>query len=712
MTSARSTFPLDFTLPNTRESISDAAITHCESGLTRGRLNLSEQEKRDIGDITLKTTSTDKERGKTRTKRNLKSDDEKSSMLGLAREGSQMTSNTKLNFSELNSLLTTLSGTLGRDLTITEKDFDKSWTTRIGENSRRLWLPTKTDCVDGDSKSSKICLSMFQGQKLLSSPSLKVPLNKNCARTLSQSSPCLPPVYMVNEGMGSAEESEEQNCFKTRKYRILLPRNKEEKQKVIDQLENDFGAFRWYCNFTLDAILPAFQEALTVRDIISPQIQEIEAAHAVRKSIVTSLLKGYKTVYRKEDWKELGQLAADEKKTINKECYAEKREVYHQYRFYRMCKGATLDYQTAKQELKHSVLNGTVQNSRGQTCNVVEENYVANCLPIPEWMQESEFKVHNRVPRGALKKTIQDIKSAFSNWRNGNIRSFQFSRRTKKQDRQVLHFEDKDIPKYIKNLEMVYRHGRKIVKRNPEFTAGCELIHDKLDDKYYMMIPEKYVPTPLTDENQVCLNEKTIVFDEGIRAFLSGYVPGTCTVEFGTDTSDLLKILVETDQLRQEISGSTDSAFKSELWIKIRKLNRRLKNKITDLHWKICRFLSLNFKTVIIPKFPVKEIARALGFNHQAKRLLLLFSHYAFKQRLAFKAKENGFQTFLVGEAWTSQTCGGCQHLHKTRSKTYKCPHCKIVIDRDLNGARNILLKFLYEMCHSLSGLNRSGRHV
>lgn len=295
-----------------------------------------------------------------------------------------------------------------------------------------------------------------------------------------------------------------------------------------------------------------------------------------------------------------------------------------------------------------------------------------------------------------------------SNWRNGNIKSFQFHRRTKKQDRQILHFEDSQVPSYIKNLEMVYRHGRKIIKRNPSMAAGCELIHDKLDDKYYMTIPESYDPVPLTHENQVSLDKQTIVFDEGVRAFLSGYVPNTCTLEFGTDTDNLLKILLKTDQLRQLISKLKDHALISKLWIKIRRLNRRIKNKITDLHWKICRFISLNFKTVIIPTFPVKEIAKALGYNHNSKRLLFLFSHYAFNQKLAFKATENGFQTFLVGETWTSQTCGNCQSLHKTRSKTYNCPQCGIEIDRDLNGARNILLKFLIKMCHALDGLNQT----
>lgn len=703
-----SEIPPDSSLPNMPENILDVVIMPSENGLTKERLNLSEQASEVTDDIMLNDILKIKEELKEtfRKKENTspKSDEGESSMQESVQEGRKTTLKTKLIVSELGTLLMTLSETLAQDLTTTEKDFDKSWITRIGENLRRLWLPTKTDSVDGDLKSLKICSSMFQGEGLLSLQNLKLPLNRSSARISSQSSPCLQPVYTVKEDTENEEEKEEKSCYKIRKYRILLPRKKEERMRLIEQLENDFGAFRWYCNFTLDVILPAFEEVLKAREKIDPLIKEIEAAHAVRKSIVDKILAGAKKNRSEGDCKILDELAKDEKRQIDKECYLEKRPIYHQYRFYRMCKGSELNYQNARDELKRSVLKEAVQNSKGQLCNVVEEDDSKNKLPTARWMSETGFKIHNRIPRGALKKTIQDLKSAVSNWRNGNIRTFEFSRRTKKQDRQILHFEDTSLPAYLKNLEMVYRHGRKLVKRNPTLTSGCEIIHDKLDDKYYITIPEKYDPTPLTDENQVRLNEKTIVFDEGIRAFLSGYVPDTCTVEFGADPYRLLRILAKSDKIKSRISGLKDQALIAKLWKKIRVLNRRLKAKITDLHWKICRFISLNFSTVIIPKFPVKEIAKALGLNHQSKRLLYLFSHYAFKQKLAFKGRENGFQTFLVNEDWTSQTCGKCQSLHKTKSKTYVCPRCGVTIDRDLNGARNILLKFLTELCRPLSG--------
>ena len=63
------------------------------------------------------------------------------------------------------------------------------------------------------------------------------------------------------------------------------------------------------------------------------------------------------------------------------------------------------------------------------------------------------------------------------------------------------------------------------------------------------------------------------------------------------------------------------------------------------------------------------------------------------KEKLTFKAKEHNAVLHIVDEDYTSQTCGNCGELTKTRSKTFECSTCKTIIDRDFNGARNILLK-------------------
>lgn len=52
-----------------------------------------------------------------------------------------------------------------------------------------------------------------------------------------------------------------------------------------------------------------------------------------------------------------------------------------------------------------------------------------------------------------------------------------------------------------------------------------------------------------------------------------------------------------------------------------------------------------------------------------------------------------------VSEAYTSMSCGACGMKNRELfgSKTFVCPYCAFECDRDVNGARNILLKYLYD---------------
>jgi transposase len=83
--------------------------------------------------------------------------------------------------------------------------------------------------------------------------------------------------------------------------------------------------------------------------------------------------------------------------------------------------------------------------------------------------------------------------------------------------------------------------------------------------------------------------------------------------------------------------------------------------------------------------------------SNENKFVLERLSHYQFKLYLKAKAEEYKTVVYDVKEDFTSQACTKCGHLSKTydanRLKT--CDKCGYKIDRDINGARNILLKIL-----------------
>lgn len=84
------------------------------------------------------------------------------------------------------------------------------------------------------------------------------------------------------------------------------------------------------------------------------------------------------------------------------------------------------------------------------------------------------------------------------------------------------------------------------------------------------------------------------------------------------------------------------------------------------------------------------------NLNAGCKRLIQAASHFTFRQRLKAKCEEYNIEFMEVDESYTSKTCGSCGNLNNSlgSSKVFKCK-CGFCTDRDVNGARNIMIKGL-----------------
>lgn len=118
---------------------------------------------------------------------------------------------------------------------------------------------------------------------------------------------------------------------------------------------------------------------------------------------------------------------------------------------------------------------------------------------------------------------------------------------------------------------------------------------------------------------------------------------------------------------------------------------------------------------ILLLEFNTSQMIKKVGrrdkkrpISSKTARAMSTWSHYKFKQRLLFKSQEFPWcQVIIVTEEYTSKTCTRCGHDHKRLgdSKVFKCPTCGLEIDRDINGARNILLKYLTERRLSMPAL-------
>lgn len=116
-----------------------------------------------------------------------------------------------------------------------------------------------------------------------------------------------------------------------------------------------------------------------------------------------------------------------------------------------------------------------------------------------------------------------------------------------------------------------------------------------------------------------------------------------------------------------------------------------LENLVLELHRKIA--LCSIYNTILIPKLNFHN------FNNMSKRnksQMAVLNHCLFVDRLISKSREfKDCKVKIVTEEFTSKTCGCCGLINNKlgSSETFKCSGCHLEIDRDFNGARNILLK-------------------
>ena len=80
--------------------------------------------------------------------------------------------------------------------------------------------------------------------------------------------------------------------------------------------------------------------------------------------------------------------------------------------------------------------------------------------------------------------------------------------------------------------------------------------------------------------------------------------------------------------------------------------------------------------------------------SKRVKFVLDMLSHYKFKQHIINKCNEYGCELKIITEEYTSQCCSRCGILsNQYTNRLKKCISCNLLIDRDLNGSRNILIK-------------------
>ncbi len=200
--------------------------------------------------------------------------------------------------------------------------------------------------------------------------------------------------------------------------------------------------------------------------------------------------------------------------------------------------------------------------------------------------------------------------------------------------------------------------------------------------KYFITISCADVP-----KERIKIGNGEVGIDLGLNHFIA-----TSDGEFFDHPKPMRKISEKRKMLAKDFSKTKKrSNNRNRARVKLARVDEQIANTRNDFGWKLCRQLIEKYGTIYMENLNVKGMAK----NHHLAAAITDVSWSDFTNKLSFKAESAGGKVVKVNPKNTSQKCSRCEEIvRKTlAARMYKCPHCGLKIDRDINAAQNILIK-------------------
>lgn len=307
----------------------------------------------------------------------------------------------------------------------------------------------------------------------------------------------------------------------------------------------------------------------------------------------------------------------------------------------------------------------------------------------------------------ALKDLEQAFKMNFEKKKNDSSHNFEMKFRSKKKEQSFTIPKDfvkmllnsnentqelKMYPTFLKSRIKFYL--RKNDKDFGNISYDCKLQMDCLG-RIFLIVPKRVIAC----ENQTSEKHDWASLDPGVRDFQTVYCPeDNIAFKIGSgDIKRLTRLCICLDSLISKVKLEKNKHSRRQKKKACYRVSLRIRNLVKEVHRKGIRFLLDNFKNIIIPPFQVSQMVKRKNrkINSKTARNLLCWSHYKFRTLLIHKASLEGVNVFVRGEEYTTKKCTNCLTINPNvkGQKILKCPYCRVKIDRDLNGSRNIFLK-------------------
>jgi putative transposase len=299
--------------------------------------------------------------------------------------------------------------------------------------------------------------------------------------------------------------------------------------------------------------------------------------------------------------------------------------------------------------------------------------------PLPDWVND----VPSHLIDEAIKEACVRYKTCLK-----VAKKFNMSFKTKRNIKQTFNM---DSGAFSKTLNSFYPKFLGSIKTSEKFRK--DLLGSSVS--YHKVLKQWFINTCYKTPKKSTNPEGTCALDPGVKIFMSMYSPDEI-IQFGTNASNVL--FHESKKLDDIVSKTSKSNHRTrqQLRKQLHRQIKRIQNKRDDLHWKTINYLTLNYKNIILPDFKTSQMVSKL--NSKVARSMNTLSFFSFKQRMITKCEERNINLTHANESYTSQTCTNCGIVDKSNinnnTRLYNCKKCNVILDRDIVGSRNILLKY------------------
>jgi len=339
-------------------------------------------------------------------------------------------------------------------------------------------------------------------------------------------------------------------------------------------------------------------------------------------------------------------------------------------------------YPTRQQE--HSI-SSTLETCRQLYNTLLAERKESRASYYEQKRALTERRRYDRYLRSVHSQVLQDVvlrlDKAYRAYQAGLVRRPAFKRRERYHSLTYPQLGGFKLLGQRLRLSMIGSVKVKVHRKMQGIPQTCSIIRDV--HQWYVCISAN---VELEEPDRTFGDARSAVgVDLGVQTL--------ATLSDGTAFPNLKALPKAAEKIKKLQRGLSRKEKGSRKRLKARvalaKAWRKVRRQRDDIAHKVSHHLAANYGTIVFEDLRVGNMVK----NHSLASTILDATWAKLRRLTVYKAERRSGRVIFVEPSGKSQVCSGCgETVPKDLSvRTHRCPHCGLVLDRDLNAAKNIL---------------------